>query len=112
MSCCIAPAVNLVEENQYKTLCKNKCGTVLGEMEHIHIFTKGDQEETWCDTCFQDLCDQMKAEGWSHDEEEEDKEWCCDKCDNVIQEKEGQVTDDDEALFLCRACFESHEQAT
>ena len=59
MSCCVASAVDLVEEN----------------------------EETL------------------------NKEWCCDKCDNVIKEKDGQVTDDDEALFLCHACFEEHTEA-
>jgi hypothetical protein len=46
------------------------------------------------------------------DDAKAETEWCCDgeDCSKIIQEKDGQVTDDDEALFLCHECFESHEQ--
>ena len=42
---------------------------------------------------------------------DEEKEWSCDGCSETIQEKDGQVTDDDEALFLCHACFKNHTKA-
>ena len=46
------------------------------------------------------------------DDAKAETEWCCDgkDCSKIIQEKDGQVTNDDEALFLCHACFKSHEQ--
>ena len=61
------------EDDQYKTTCGNKCGTVLDIDEHIHCLSKGDEEAVWCDVCFQDLWYQMKKDGWKHDEDEEEE---------------------------------------
>ena len=67
-------STNIINDHQHEATCDNQCGTMLGENEHIHIFTKGEKEENWCDTCFHDLRDQMKEEGWTHDEEDEDED--------------------------------------
>jgi len=60
----------------------------------------------------QQMMADLKKSEEADEEEKAETEWSCDGpgCSEVIQEKEGQVTDDDEALFLCHACFESHEQ--
>ena len=65
---------SIINDDQYKALCDNQCGNVLHEHEQIHIFTKGNQEQTWCDDCFQDVGGDMKKNGWTHDEEDEG-EW-------------------------------------
>ena len=59
------------EEDEVEKKCDNNCGTILGKHEHIHILTKGDEEEVWCSECFHQLWPEMKADGWSHDEEDE-----------------------------------------
>jgi len=82
-------------DDQYKTMCENECDTLLDEMEHIHILTKGDQEKTWCHECFESLRNQMKAEGWSHDEEE----YC--PCGWALVEDDKNLGDG----TLCEGCY-------
>ena len=100
----MSTSTTITQHDQYKATCDNQCGTVLSENEHIHIFTKAagpgwsEKVETWCDACFHDLRDQMKEEGWTHDEEHED-ECECDECE-----------DEDERLCGCSGspaqCFQ------
>jgi hypothetical protein len=131
----MSTSTTITQHDQYKATCDNQCGTVLGEDEHIHIFTKAagpgwsEKVETWCDACFHDLRDQMKEEGWKHDEEHED-ECECNVCveqglreaeeeEEEDQERErqhakdydtdGDETDEDEDERLC-ACSASPAQ--
>lgn len=51
---------------------EEKCGCCeapLDEDEHIFIFTKGDEEVTMCRVCGDDTHEQMKADGWTRDDD-------------------------------------------
>ena len=94
----MSTSTTITQHDQYKATCDNQCGNVLGEDEHIHIFTKAagpgwsEKVETWCDACFHDLRDQMKEEGWKHDEEHEDE---C-ECNVCVWEAEDEEEEDQE----------------
>jgi hypothetical protein len=65
---------NIRNDDQYKTLCDN-CECVLSEDVSIECLSRGDEEQTWCMGCWDDLCDEMRAEGWvaQGDEDDEDE---------------------------------------
>ena len=61
------------DQDQYKQLCSNGCGTMLTENVGIHCLRKSDDEETYCSECRDVNWAEMKAEGWI----------CCDgDCDS------------------------------
>jgi hypothetical protein len=51
--------------------CDNDCGTVLDENEHVFCLSKGDEEMTWCQTCFDDCGKDARENGWVFDEQGE-----------------------------------------
>jgi hypothetical protein len=46
----------------------------LDEDMHIFCYSRGDEEETMCCECGQDLHEEMKADGWKRDDDSEDEE--------------------------------------
>jgi hypothetical protein len=59
------------EYDQYKTLCDN-CECVLAEDVNVECLARGDEEQTWCMECWNDLCEEMRAEGWVAQGDEDD----------------------------------------
>lgn len=59
------------ECEQYNAMCANECGTMLTIDCPINTLTRGEEEETWCSTCVNDLRNQIKKEGWTIDDETE-----------------------------------------
>jgi RNase P subunit RPR2 len=52
------------------TYCTN-CDTPLDENEHIFCFSRGDEDKTMCQMCGEDTHEEMKADGWRRDDEDE-----------------------------------------
>ena len=46
-------------------LCDNKCGEVLNENLFVFIWSKGEEERTICEYCHFDIEDEMRADGWT-----------------------------------------------
>jgi hypothetical protein len=49
--------------------CCSNCGLFMPEDMHIFCFTRGDEEETMCCECGQDLHEELKAAGWKRDDD-------------------------------------------
>jgi len=60
-----AEASNETEEG-----CCTNCNVFLDEDAHIFCFSKGEEEETMCQTCGEDLHEELKADGWLRDDDE------------------------------------------
>ena len=58
--------------SQYDERCSN-CDEQLTEDTHIFCFSRGDEEETFCGECGEDLADEMRADGWKRDDDEEEQ---------------------------------------
>ena len=52
-----------------KDCCIN-CNVFLDEDMHIFCYSRGDEEETLCKDCGEDLHEEMKADGWLRDDDE------------------------------------------
>jgi hypothetical protein len=52
----------------------SQCGIELGEDIHIFCFCKGDDETTMCSNCADELTDEMRANGWTRDDDDSDSE--------------------------------------
>ena len=66
-------------EEQYQCMCDNLCGTRLGINVPIaciyHINEQGradSKDQTWCQTCWDDLKEEMNEEGWMNDDSSDD----------------------------------------
>ncbi len=65
-------AVGLFSMNQYETLCDNECGQVLHDNISIFVWNKGEEERTICEYCHCDIEDEMRADGWSEQGDDQD----------------------------------------
>jgi hypothetical protein len=63
--CCDKPRFGDDEDNS----CAN-CDCDLTHA-HIYIIRRGEEEQTWCSECWCDNEEEMRAEGWLDDEDEE-----------------------------------------
>jgi hypothetical protein len=50
--------------------CCTNCNVFLDEDMHIFCYSRGDEEETVCKDCGEDLHEEMKANGWLRDDDE------------------------------------------
>lgn len=50
--------------------CCTNCNVFLDEDMHIFCYSRGDEEETLCKDCGEDLHEEMKADGWLRDDDE------------------------------------------
>jgi hypothetical protein len=50
-------------DDQYECLCAN-CDCILSEDVSIECISRGEEEQTWCMECWNDLAEEMHAEGW------------------------------------------------
>ena len=58
--------------DQHKVLCDNGCGHVLHEDISIFIWSKEEEEMTVCEYCHYDIEDEMRADGWSEQGDEDE----------------------------------------
>ena len=74
--------MNPDDDECYDDECSN-CDTVLSKDIHIFNFTRGDEETGWmCQTCGEDLAEELRAEGWKRDDDEEDDDDSSEKNEN------------------------------
>lgn len=61
------------DKSEEESKCEN-CECILHENVSIECISKGEEEQTWCMTCWNDLGAEMRAEGWVGQGDEEDEE--------------------------------------
>ena len=68
-------------EEQYQCMCDNLCGTRLGinvpiaciyQMKEGRPSWENHPDQTWCQTCWDDLKEEMNEEGWVNDDSSDD----------------------------------------
>lgn len=58
--------------NQSEALCDNGCGQVLHEDISIFIWSNEEEEMAICEYCHYDIEDEMRADGWSEQGDDQD----------------------------------------
>lgn len=62
------------DEDEYNRPCSNGCGTILAENVAIFLLSKeGEEDEQWCSECFHDCGLEAREEGWTFDEDGENR---------------------------------------
>jgi len=112
-----APAPESDDEEEVGE-CSN-CDAPLDDDEHIFIFTRGDEEKTMCQMCGEDLHEELNADGWRRDDEEDKEEAnlpfknpkpTCDDCGGAIRDPENLDTcwTNDGIIYWCEYCREEY----
>lgn len=106
------------EEEQLEK-CAN-CKEELTEDTHIFTLSKGEEEKTWCDTCFDDCGRDAREDGWTFDEqgeellnaEDEEDDGQCERCgknwcenDDFYKNHYLWESTTEQGLFVCRDCI-------
>lgn len=69
-------------DDESVTSCAN-CACPLTEDVSIECISRGDEEETWCWSCWDQHCEDLREEGWIGQGDEDDGYGTCERCKKV-----------------------------